>query len=247
MEKSIETPTYGVHNSYNKHHIYFNTQPDYAPCDLNSQSSNYESLYEPINPRPPSQMSNRSSYSIYTPYANINRGGDADLVSLNSTNFDPNPLHHHPQQHSKYKEAEVDILTDQLVQSLDRKSEQTTQIRNNTKSNSDYEEYTDNFGVCVRCGERVIGEQSGCTAMDQIYHISCFSCSRCQINLQGKPFYALDGQPCCEDDYLNTLEKCSVCMKPILERILRATGKPYHPNCFCCVVSNNNICICMRI
>lgn len=27
-----------------------------------------------------------------------------------------------------------------------------------------------------------------------------------------------------------------MCEKPILERILRATGKPYHPNCFTCVV-----------
>ena len=36
----------------------------------------------------------------------------------------------------------------------------------------------------------------------------------------------------------NTLEKCSICNKPILDRILRATGKPYHPHCFsCCVCS----------
>jgi hypothetical protein len=33
-----------------------------------------------------------------------------------------------------------------------------------------------------------------------------------------------------------TLEKCSVCMKPIVDRILRATGKPYHAKCLCCVV-----------
>ena len=36
-------------------------------------------------------------------------------------------------------------------------------------------------------------------------------------------------QPFCEADYLNTLEKCCKCQKPILDRILRATGKPYHP------------------
>lgn len=37
-------------------------------------------------------------------------------------------------------------------------------------------------------------------------------------------------QPFCETDYLNTLEKCCKCNKPILDRILRATGKPYHPS-----------------
>ena len=36
-------------------------------------------------------------------------------------------------------------------------------------------------------------------------------------------------QPFCEKDYLNTLEKCCKCQEPILDRILRATGKPYHP------------------
>lgn len=96
-------------------------------------------------------------------------------------------------------------------------------------------------GICFKCNERVVGENSGCTAMGQIYHIICFTCSQCQINLQGKPFYALDGKPYCEYDYLQTLEKCSVCMTPILERILRATGKPFHPQCFTCVVCKKSL------
>uniref|UniRef100_A0A1B0GNN8 LIM zinc-binding domain-containing protein n=1 Tax=Phlebotomus papatasi TaxID=29031 RepID=A0A1B0GNN8_PHLPP len=121
------------------------------------------------------------------------------------------------------KEAEVDVLTEMLVQSLDGHAD------------------ADSYGICVKCGDRVIGENSGCTAMNQIYHIECFTCCQCQINLQGKPFYALEDKPYCEDDYLNTLEKCSVCMKPILERILRATGKPYHPGCFCCIVCGKSL------
>lgn len=56
--------------------------------------------------------------------------------------------------------------------------------------------------MCTACGERVVGEGSGCTAMDQVYHISCFTCQHCAIQLQGKPFYALEGKPYCEEDYL---------------------------------------------
>lgn len=59
-------------------------------------SSTYESIYEPINPRPPSGMSSRSNYSLYTPYV---KGG---------TNNAGGP-----------QEAEVDALTDLLVQSMD--------------------------------------------------------------------------------------------------------------------------------
>ncbi|KAG2463402.1 LPP protein, partial [Polypterus senegalus] len=39
----------------------------------------------------------------------------------------------------------------------------------------------------------------------------------------------------------NTLEQCSICMKPIMERILRATGKAYHPHCFTCVECHRSL------
>ena len=55
------------------------------------------------------------------------------------------------------------------------------------------------------------------------------------------PFYAVNGKPLCQADYLNFLEKCCKCYQPILDRILRATGKPYHPNCFTCVVCTKSL------
>ncbi|KAH0624228.1 hypothetical protein JD844_007815 [Phrynosoma platyrhinos] len=39
----------------------------------------------------------------------------------------------------------------------------------------------------------------------------------------------------------NTLEQCSICAKPIMERILRATGKAYHPHCFTCVICQRSL------
>ncbi|XP_055706734.1 lipoma-preferred partner homolog isoform X2 [Phlebotomus papatasi] len=193
-------PAHVEQNHGNFAGIYQNEYGAYAPISQNS--STYESIYEPINPRPASEMSSRSNYSLYTPYGSREAGGGYKGAP---------------------KEAEVDVLTEMLVQSLDGHAD------------------ADSYGICVKCGDRVIGENSGCTAMNQIYHIECFTCCQCQINLQGKPFYALEDKPYCEDDYLNTLEKCSVCMKPILERILRATGKPYHPGCFCCIVCGKSL------
>lgn len=60
-------------------------------------------------------------------------------------------------------------------------------------------------------------------------------------HFQGRPFYAVQGRALCERDYLDTLEKCCVCGDPILDRILRATGKPYHPKCFTCVVCQKSL------
>ena len=35
----------------------------------------------------------------------------------------------------------------------------------------------------------------------------------------------MEGKPHCQNCYLNTLERCCKCFQPILDRILRATGK----------------------
>ncbi|XP_061680470.1 lipoma-preferred partner isoform X2 [Syngnathoides biaculeatus] len=97
------------------------------------------------------------------------------------------------------------------------------------------------FGRCASCGENVVGEGTGCTAMDQVFHVDCFVCMTCSGKLRGKPFYAVDKKAYCEPCYVNTLETCSMCSKPIMERILRATGKAYHPHCFTCVVCKRSL------
>lgn len=100
------------------------------------------------------------------------------------------------------------------------------------------EEY---FGRCASCGENVVGEGTGCTAMDQVFHVDCFVCMICSSKLRGKPFYAVEKKAYCEPCYINTLETCNICSKPIMERILRATGKAYHPHCFTCVVCHRSL------
>ncbi|XP_016838527.1 thyroid receptor-interacting protein 6 isoform X3 [Nasonia vitripennis] len=169
----------------------------YGPSS--QSSSTYESIYEPINPRPPSQLS--CNYSMYSGYGSASQPqGKTNSIK------------------------EVDALTDLLVQGMEDNSEDS-----------------DIYGICAKCGKKVEGEGTGCSAMDQVFHISCFCCFVCNVRLQGKPFYSSEGKPYCEEDFLNTLEKCCVCTLPILDRILRATGKPYHPSCFTCVVCGQSL------
>ncbi|XP_062850350.1 lipoma-preferred partner homolog isoform X2 [Trichomycterus rosablanca] len=115
-------------------------------------------------------------------------------------------------------EEELDRLTKKLVYDM---------------NHPPTEEY---FGRCARCGDNVLGDGSGCIAMEQVFHVECFTCITCHAQLRGKPFYALDKKSYCESCYISTLERCSKCSNPILDRILRAMGKAYHPRCFNCVV-----------
>ncbi|XP_014346154.1 lipoma-preferred partner homolog isoform X2 [Latimeria chalumnae] len=115
-------------------------------------------------------------------------------------------------------EEELDHLTKKLVYDM---------------NNPPTDEY---FGRCFRCGENVIGDGTGCIAMEQVFHVDCFACMNCHCPLRGQPFYAMEKKSYCEACYIVTLEKCSVCSKPIMDRILRAMGKAYHPQCFTCVV-----------
>lgn len=95
---------------------------DFSTYGGSQTSSTYESLYEPINPRPCSQLSGTSLYGGY----------------VGSTVAEPIP------------EPDEALYC----------------------------------GNCYRCGEKIMGETTGCTAMERIYHIKCFCCHQCGINLQ---------------------------------------------------------------
>ena len=52
----------------------------------------------------------------------------------------------------------------------------------------------DIFGPCSKCLELIVGEGTGCMARNQLFHIKCFTCHKCDCQLQGQPFYPLDGK-----------------------------------------------------
>ncbi|XP_027700043.1 thyroid receptor-interacting protein 6 isoform X1 [Vombatus ursinus] len=120
-------------------------------------------------------------------------------------------------------EEELDRLTKKLVHDM------------NHPPSGEY------FGRCGGCGEDVVGDGAGVIALDRVFHVGCFVCSTCQAQLRGQHFYAVEKKAYCEGCYVATLEKCSMCSQPILDRILRAMGKAYHPGCFTCVVCHQGL------
>ncbi|NXC53674.1 ZYX protein, partial [Aleadryas rufinucha] len=90
--------------------------------------------------------------------------------------------------------------------------------------------------LCGFCRKPLSRTQPAVRALDRLFHVECFTCFKCEKQLQGQQFYNVDEKPFCEDCYVSTLEKCSVCKQTITDRMLKATGNSYHPQCFTCVM-----------
>nr|XP_043871846.1 transforming growth factor beta-1-induced transcript 1 protein-like isoform X1 [Solea senegalensis] len=93
---------------------------------------------------------------------------------------------------------------------------------------------TSSKGNCSACQKPVVGQVV--TALGKVWHPEHFVCTECETELGSRNFFEKDGQPYCESDYFTLFSPhCAHCNKPILNKMVTALDKNWHPECFCCV------------
>lgn len=55
--------------------------------------------------------------------------------------------------------------------------------------------------LCGFCRKPLSRTQPAVRALDRLFHVECFTCFKCEKQLQGQQFYNVDEKPFCEDCY----------------------------------------------
>ncbi|XP_039627558.1 paxillin-like isoform X4 [Polypterus senegalus] len=88
-------------------------------------------------------------------------------------------------------------------------------------------------GVCGACKKPIAGQVV--TAMGRTWHPEHFVCTHCQEEIGSRNFFERDGQPYCEKDYHNLFSpRCYYCNGPILDKVVTALDRTWHPDHFFC-------------
>ncbi|XP_058512888.1 paxillin isoform X1 [Ochotona princeps] len=88
-------------------------------------------------------------------------------------------------------------------------------------------------GVCGACKKPIAGQVV--TAMGKTWHPEHFVCTHCQEEIGSRNFFERDGQPYCERDYHNLFSpRCYYCNGPILDKVVTALDRTWHPEHFFC-------------
>ncbi|NXY66123.1 FBLI1 protein, partial [Callaeas wilsoni] len=104
-----------------------------------------------------------------------------------------------------------------------------------------YPERDNSRDICAFCHKALGPREPTVEAMRKQYHPDCFTCRTCHRLLAGQRYFQRDGCPTCVTCFQATLEKCAKCQGLIMEHIVHALGKGYHPSCFSCTACGRAI------
>ncbi|KAM9305049.1 transforming growth factor beta-1-induced transcript 1 protein [Gastrophryne carolinensis] len=99
---------------------------------------------------------------------------------------------------------------------------------------------TQSKGLCHSCQRPIAGQVV--TALGRVWHPEHFVCTHCKSLIGSTNFFEKDGRPYCEKDYFELhAPRCAMCDVPILQNLVTALGRTWHPEHFCCIACRKPI------
>jgi len=90
-------------------------------------------------------------------------------------------------------------------------------------------------GLCAACSKPILAKMVN--ALGRQWHPEHFTCASCDVELGQSTYYESNGRPYCEKDYHELYApRCAYCNGPILDRVMRALDKTWHPEHFFCTL-----------
>lgn len=88
-------------------------------------------------------------------------------------------------------------------------------------------------GNCASCHKLIVGKMI--TALGKTWHPEHFTCAQCGQEMGTSPFFERGGLAYCQEDYHCLFSpRCAYCAAPVLEKVLTAMDKTWHPEHFFC-------------
>uniref|UniRef100_A0A0N5BHZ1 LIM domain-containing protein n=1 Tax=Strongyloides papillosus TaxID=174720 RepID=A0A0N5BHZ1_STREA len=195
----------------------------------NNNNSNYQdNIYSIINKKDNNII--KTILNDGTKKINNNEGKSNKKVEFNLT---PNTKMYNNNNEGRRLQR-VTVSPTKYLQQESNNNYSNININNILKKESSYV-----VGICSKCSVNLYNTDSITYAMEKTYHENCFRCITCRQPLKGKKFYHFNGKIYCEKDYIlhgiiENTERCYECGNNIVDVVLTALGKTYHPQCFRC-------------
>ncbi|RVE73169.1 hypothetical protein OJAV_G00048210 [Oryzias javanicus] len=143
------------------------------------------------------------------------------------------PSHHHPDQRPIQKKEVETVKSPSGM----REEEESNGVRNTGGEGAGRE----SGDLCGFCRKPIALLETAIEALNRTYHAGCFQCRSCHIPLAGKLYYNKAMIPICQECYQASLELCWACGEAIIDDIIHALERPYHPSCFTCTTCHQQI------
>ncbi|CAF1100205.1 unnamed protein product [Rotaria sordida] len=228
------------------------TDPEPAPKSLNELNQLLETLSkakETMRNETQTRTSRASSSTSTKLTPNIEDSSTRNIKSINDsidslndsieTNRSSSRKKSLPSS-SKYssKKSTVTKELEDLMESLSnfKLPSQTSTVR----VLSDLPPSSQQYPICHSCQKPIIGQII--TVLDRSYHPEHLRCTACNIEIGRRDFYEKSGKPYCEHDYRRLFApKCARCDQPIIDVMITALNRNWHPEHFLCELCQRRV------